>query len=277
MPTPQTAKGASAPSAEPAYLVFDVETVPDGELIRRVRYPDERISVRAAVERLRGEMLERSKGRSDFVPVTYVYPIAVCVLKVGSDFTIQSMSRLDAPKYRPSKIVADFWRGLSHYHSTLVSFNGRNFDVPVLELAAFRFGVSARGHFDDRFGRRYRYGTAHLDLCDWLGNHGAIPLTGGLDLLSKLLGKPGKMAASGGDVYQMFLDGQIERINDYCAFDVLDTYFVFLRTRVMTGEISLEREQLLVERAHAWVVDQASVHKQLQPYLENFGRWKSWI
>lgn len=276
-PGPARVSSNIDPSAEPAFIVFDVETVPDGELIRRVRFPNEKVSIRDAVERVRMEILDRNKGRSDFLPVTYCYPVAVCVLKVAADFSIQSITCLDAPKYRPRNIVADFWRGLSHYHSTLVSFNGRNFDVPVLELAAFRFGVSARGHFDDRFGRRYRYGTAHLDLCDWLGNHGAVPMTGGLDLLSKVLGKPGKMTVTGRDVYDMFLANKLTEINDYCMFDVLDTYFVFLRTRVMTGEISLQSEQRLVESAHAWLIDQAKSQKHLQQYLENFGRWKPWV
>ncbi|MGW8257320.1 MAG: hypothetical protein ACWGMZ_07550, partial [Thermoguttaceae bacterium] len=32
---------------------------------------------------------------------------------------------------------------------TLVSFNGRGFDLPLLELAAFRFGISVPGWFQD--------------------------------------------------------------------------------------------------------------------------------
>ena len=65
-------------------------------------------------------------------------------------------------------------------------------------------------------------------------------MNGGLDLLSKLLGKPGKLEIRGDQVYAMFLEGKIQEINDYCAFDTLDTYFVLLRTRVLTGELTLE-------------------------------------
>ncbi|MFO0948849.1 MAG: 3'-5' exonuclease, partial [Planctomycetota bacterium] len=165
---------------EPAYLVFDVETIPDGELIRRVKYAHEDMSTDEAVQRAREEALEKSEGHSDFLAPSFCYPIAICVARVAADFTLQSITCLDTPKFRSREMVADFWKGMAHYHATLVSFNGRGFDLPVLELAAFRFGISARGHFDDRFGRRYRFGTAHLDLNDWLSNHGACPITGGL-------------------------------------------------------------------------------------------------
>lgn len=263
--------------SSPAYLVFDVETVPDGELIRRVRYPGETISVEQAVERMREEVLERTEGRSDFVPYTFSYPVAVCVARISADFKLQAITCLDDAQFRPKEIVSDFWRGLAHYNATLVSFNGRGFDIPVLELAAFRFGVTASGHFSDRFGRRYRYGTAHLDLHDWLSNHGAVHITGGLNLLSKLLGKPGKITVTGSDVWNLFKENKIQEINDYCMYDVLDTYFVFLRTRVMTGELDLQTEQQRVSEAHQWLQKHVAKMPHLQPYLDNWGDWSPWI
>lgn len=264
-------------AAEPAYLVFDIETVPDGELLRRVRYANEPIGPEEAVRRARAEALERSDGRSDFVPASFSYPVAVCVARVAADFSLQQITCLDAPRFRPRDITADFWKGLARHKAALVSFNGRGFDLPVLELAAFRFGVSAEGYFRERFGRRYRYGGAHLDLHDWLSNHGAFPLVGGLDLLSKILGKPGKMTVRGRDVYELHKAGKVREVNDYCMYDVLDTYFVFLRTRVLTGEIDLEEEQRLVTKARDWIEAQAAAHAHLARYLENWGEWRLWI
>ena len=50
---------------------------------------------------------------------------------------------LDEPQFRPHVITEHFWRGWESYQRpTLVSFNGRTFDIPLLELAAFRYGVS---------------------------------------------------------------------------------------------------------------------------------------
>src|SRR5207247_4887896 len=119
----------------------------------------------------------------------------------------------------------------------LVTFNGRGFDMPMMELAAFRYGCSAQAYFSSR----YRFGPNHLDICDWLSNFGATRMTGGLDLLSKILGKPGNMEGDCDRVYQMHREGKLQEINDYCMCDTLDNYFVFLRTRVLTGDLTLER------------------------------------
>jgi hypothetical protein len=245
--------------------------------LRRVRYAEEGLTTTEAVERARAEALEKSDGKSDFVAASFCYPVAVCVARVAADFSLQAITCLDAPRFRPAHIVADFWRGLARYQATLVSFNGRGFDLPVLELAAFRFGITARGHFDDRFGRRYRYGTSHLDLNDWLSNHGACPISGGLNLLSKLLGKPGKMSVTGHDVWGLHCAGHVDAINNYCMFDVLDTFFVFLRTRVMTGELDLATEQDRVAKANQWIISQLDVHPHLRQYLDNWGDWAPWV
>src|SRR5262249_22273232 len=162
-------------------------------------------------------------------------PVAVCILRAGSDFGLQGLTCLDAPHFRTRRIVEQFWSGLAAYKEKykerikLVTFNGRGFDLPLLELAAFRYGCAARDYLH---GSRNRLGGGHIDLMDWLTNYGAVRLSGGLDLLSKLLGMPGKMTGSGEQVYRMHVEGRMQEINDYCMFDTLDTYFVFLRTRV---------------------------------------------
>lgn len=262
---------------DPAFLIVDVETAPDGELLRRVRYSRDNITAAQAAERARADALERSGGRSDFIAPSFCHPVAIAVARVAADYTLQAITCLDAPKFRPREMTADFWKGLAHYHSTLVTFNGRGFDLPVLELAAFRFGISVRGYFNERHGRRARYGRQHLDLHDWLSNHGACPVAGGLDLLSKLLGKPGKMNVSGRDVQDLYREGKVQEINDYCMFDVLDTYFVFLRTRVLTGELDLGTEQDRVNRAREWIESQLPKFPHLSQYLANWGDWTLWI
>lgn len=263
----------------PAYLVFDTESIVDGRLLARVKYAGEDLSEAAAVNRAQEEARANSPTGSDFLPVTYHVPVAVCVLRVGADFTLQQMTCLDAPHYRPRTIVESFWSGLAHYRSRtrpsvrLVTFNGRGFDLPLLELGAFRYGVNLRDHFQ---GSRKRFEGLHLDLMDWLTNYGAYRLVGGLNLLSKLLGKPGKMDVHGAMVHDLYQQGKAQEINDYCMFDTLDTYFVFLRTRVLTGEIDLPREAELVVQARAWLQARTPETPALQQYLDNWGDWHPW-
>ena len=154
---------------------------------------------------------------------------------------------LDEPQFRPHVITEHFWRGWEKYRRpTLVSFNGRTFDLPLLELAAFRYGLQRAAAGSTRSARatssRATATTldAHLDLHDVLTNFGATRFTGGLNLAANLLGKPGKMDVQGYMVQDLFDAGQLAEINDYCRCDVLDTYFVFLRTRVLLGQLSLD-------------------------------------
>ena len=144
--------------------------------------------------------------------------------------------------------------------------------MPLLELSAFRYGCCGLDYFQ-RSRNRF---NGHVDLLDWLSNYGAYRLTGGLNLLSKILGKPGKMGITGDQVYAMHCAGQAQQINDYCLCDVIDTYFVFLRTRVLTGDISLEEEQELVHSAKSWLGARAAELPALRGYLDNWGGWQPW-
>jgi hypothetical protein len=259
-------------SQETRYIVFDTESVVDAELLARVHFAGEGLASEAAVERYRTE-----KGDPDaFVPVSYHVPVAVAVARVGADFRLQKVDALDAPRFRSRQIVEGFWKGVQHYQdSYLVDFNGRGFDIPLLTLAAFRYGVSCPRYFadHDRYGFRYRFTDKHIDLLEWLTEYGAFRLAGGLDLLAKLLGKPGKMETSGSKVAELYAAGRVAEINDYCVHDVLDTYFVFLRTRVLTGELSLAAEQRLVEEMRRWLQARSGETSALVSYLANFGEW----
>ncbi len=132
--------------------------------------------------------------------------------------------------------VPTFWAMVSHYRPTLVTFNGRGFDLPVLELAA----LSERISVGDWFASRDRFRGRHLDLMDYLSNYGGWRMSGGLNMLAKRLGLPGKTGVDGSQVYDMWLAGKQAEIEEYCLRDVLDMYFVFLRVMVVSGRLADE-------------------------------------
>jgi len=256
------------------YLIFDVETVGDGDLIQRVKYPDEELSPEDAILRFQSELLERT-GR-DVLPPTFTLPVSVAVAKVTADFQMTDLTVLDAPEYRPEEITRRFWWGWSHYQRPkFVTFNGRGYDLPVLELAAFRYGISLPAWFNvesrsyEQSRNRYNI-DSHIDLCDLFSNFGAVRMHGGLNLMAGLIDKPGKSGVDGSQVQQMYFDGQLEEINDYCRCDVLDTYFVFLRSRVLIGRLTLEEEQELVDTTRARLEEEAEEHPSYRHYLTHW-------
>lgn len=265
----------TAPAVQ--YLVFDTESVADRELVARLRYPNESIEPLEAVRRYRAELME--KYDNDFIPYTFQVPISVAVAKVTADFHLIDLVVLDEPEYRPHVLTEHFWRGWEKYRRpALVSFNGRMFDIPLLELAAFRYGLNLSSWFNlggKSFEQpRSRYNVhSHIDLCELLNNFGCTRFVGGLNLAANLLGKPGKMDVHGQMVQDMYDAGRLAEINDYCRCDVLDTYFVFLRTRVLVGQLSLDTEQSLIAETRRWLEQKAPEVRAFRHYLEHWGDW----
>lgn len=258
------------------YLIFDVEAVGNGHLIQRVRYPEEELTPEEAIERYRADLLEQT-GR-DVLPATFVDPISVAVAKVDKEFRLTGLTVLDPPHYRPEQIIRRFWQGWEHYERpTLVTFNGRGYDMPVLEFGAFRHGISLPAWFNvesrsfEQSRNRYNI-DRHIDLQDFFSNFSAVRVNGGLNLISNLIYKPGKSGIDGSQVQGLYFEGQAEKINDYCRCDVLDTYFVFLRTRVLIGRISLKDEQALTEDVRQMLQEQAEDIPAYAHYLEFWDR-----
>jgi len=263
-------------SAETAYIVYDTESVVDGALLSRVIYPGEDLTPEEAMTREREAALKASGGARDFIPVGFHVPVAISAARVSGDYRLLDLVALDSPNFDPCRMVSLFWKGVDRYrNSILVDFNGRGFDIPLLTLSAFRFGIACPRYFGDpdRFGFRYRYTDRHIDLLEWMTEYGAYRLKGGLNLLAKILGKPGKMTTRGDQVDEMYRSGALQEISDYCSQDVLDTYFVFLRTRVLAGQLTLEGEQELVAGTRKWLEERSRSQPALQSYLDSFGSW----
>ncbi|MDR3181886.1 MAG: 3'-5' exonuclease [Planctomycetaceae bacterium] len=262
------------------YFVFDIESVADPALVSKVHF-ESKVPPEEAVAQYRTELLSESSGKSDFIPYTFQIPVSVVIAKVSADLSLQGLAVLDEPEFRPHEICRKFWAGWKCYGKPmLVSFNGRGFDIPLLELAAFRYGIS----LDEWFAMnvktyqqpRNRYNIdMHFDLYDVLTNYGASRFTGGLNLAASLIGKPGKLDTKGDMVQDKYNAGKLNEINDYCRCDVLDTYFIFLRTKVLIGELKLDEEQQLVKQAKHWLEEQSEAVPVYRKYLDNWGDWRN--
>jgi 3'-5' exonuclease len=56
---------------------------------------------------------------------------------------------------------------------------------------------------------------------------------------------------------------------------VLDTYFVFLRSRVLFGEITLDHEQGLIAEIKTWLTKRAPQSQAFATYLARWGDWSN--
>lgn len=230
-------------------LVFDIETIPDVDLGRRLYnlddLPDEEVGKAMGFHRLQ-------ETGSDFLPLHQHRVVAISVVWRHRDgLKVMSLGDPDSPE---RDLVAAFFDAIERHTPDLVSWNGSGFDLPVLHYRALFHGVQATRYWEQgdnensfRFNNYLsRFHWRHTDLMDvlsaWQGRSRAS-----LADIATLLGFPGKLGFSGDQVWGTWLQGGIEAIRDYCETDVMNTYLVWLRFQFMRGH--LDREQLAVELA----------------------------
>ncbi|HEV2702553.1 MAG TPA: 3'-5' exonuclease [Steroidobacteraceae bacterium] len=234
-------------------LVFDIETVPDTALGRRLHglqaLPD--ADVAKAMFTLR-----RQDTDSEFLPHPQQQIVAIsCVLRSREGLKVWSLGDPDSPE---EELIGRFFDGLERYTPDLVSWNGGGFDLPVLQYRALRAGIRAErywetGESDTAF--RYnnylsRFHWRHMDLMDILSGfqgRARAPLAE----VAALLALPGKLGFSGAQVWDAWQAGDIVRIRRYCETDVLNTYLIYLRFELMRGRFTAQLYDEEVARVKA--------------------------
>lgn len=252
------------------YLIYDIETIVDKRTLNRVVYPGLGLSDDEAFARELAALEAEQPGRT-FINPSFHQPVSIVAMAVNANFEIQKIAVLADTERTVEARVRKFWSIVEESHPILVDFNGKGFDLRVLELWAYRLGIALPERYLDKFGPRYRFSfDAHLDLSEFLTNHGAIRLKGGLNLFAKLLGCPGKLDVKGDHVQALYDANDHQVIDDYCMRDVVDSYFVFLRVQVMRGLLSLDAERERVLSAKAFIEKFSKETGYLASYLAHF-------
>ena len=217
------------------FAVFDIETRIDKALVKDVLHRHDDITSEQAFERTREQL--RSSSGTDFFPLAFHVPVSIVVGAVDDERVLRAVDVLGGGTYSEGGIVYEFWDRLERSRVTLVSFNGRGFDLPVMELAALRHGCRIPAYFDGGYRQRHT-DEAHYDLYDFLTNAGMYSVRGGFHLLARLVGLPGKGDIDGGSVQALWEAGRLADIHTYCRRDVIQTYFLFLHLERMRGRIT---------------------------------------
>jgi len=215
-------------------VTLDLETVPDEGLVAAVDGRPGR-PYAEQLQRLLADRRARTGGRSDFLPLPYHRPVAACLLEAVEDGGLITVTDLEAWTDRRDPEPAFLERAWARLEgATVVTFHGRGFDLPVLELRSLKLGVPAPAWFR---GARRPGSAEHLDVKELLaapGTSGAAPL----DLYAKLVGLPGKEDVAGEDVGALYAAGDLDRIAAYCMTDVVQTFLLLLRHRLLDGTLT---------------------------------------
>ncbi|MGI6369995.1 MAG: hypothetical protein GX372_00315 [Ignavibacteria bacterium] len=234
--------------AEETYFVFDIETAPTDW---------DALSDSQKEYWLRGtntdeEIQERMFLRS-LTPLTARIVCIACMVmqKVGQDWSMLKQGVLstnpnleDLQEYdkilvndvkmklcSEKQVIEDFWKLLIYYKNpTLVSFNGRNFDVPFVMLRSAYYKI--RPKYNLMAGTKFNYPN-HIDLIDELTffsptQYGATKRFN-FDFYAHSFGitSPKAQGIDGSLVPEFFAQGKIEEISEYCMRDVVATWELF--------------------------------------------------
>ncbi|HEY3787110.1 MAG TPA: 3'-5' exonuclease [Steroidobacteraceae bacterium] len=231
-------------------LVFDIETVPDVALGRRL-HGLEGLEDEQVAKAMFG--LRRQATGGDFLAHEQQRIIAIsCLLRSREGLRLWS---LGDPGASEAELIERFFDGIDRFAPDLVSWNGGGFDLPVLHYRGLLAGVQAARYWetgDADAAFRYnnylgRYHRRHTDLMDVLSGYQSRARAS-LSNIASLLGLPGKMGFSGAQVWEACLAGDLEGIRRYCETDVLNTYLIYLRFELMRAQITRERYSEEVEQ-----------------------------
>ncbi len=123
-----------------------------------------------------------------------------------------------------AQMLLDFWDGAREY-DTFVTFNGRSFDVPFLNLRSVVHTIRpSRDLMEGRYLSQQRT-TRHIDLQDQLTFYGAMQRRPSLHLFCRAFGieSPKSDGVSGDDVAELFREKKFRDIARYNAGDVIAT------------------------------------------------------
>jgi 3'-5' exonuclease len=221
-------------------LVFDIETVPDTDLGRRLfglhDLSDAQVAQIMFTHR-------RQETGSEFLSHEQHRIIAISVvMRTRESLKVWSLGDESSSE---KVLIERFYDGLDKFTPDLVSWNGAGFDLPVLHYRSLLHGVPAArywetGNEDSSF--RYnnylsRFHWRHMDLMDILSGFQGRGRAS-LDDVATLLSFPGKIGMHGADVWDAYQRGELAQIRAYCETDVLNTYLIYLRFDLVRGHIN---------------------------------------
>ena len=247
------------------YRVFDIETVVD----HRFWSPGQRQYVEVPATGLGGVLLQAANRdgqiiqetewmeKEPFPPPQAHRVVAIsCVELSADDNEWYKLTKATTGCVWNSKDVveADLLEKnlLEHFgmvqeadEAILVTWNGRTFDLPVINMRSFLHCVPCPWYYKER-DTRYRYSeSGHCDLMDVFSDYGAARSMK-LGDVAKLMGLPGKVGpvtgANVGEIWAKKTDlvTDMQAVARYCLGDSLQTALLFAKSRVHKGMIDVD-------------------------------------
>lgn len=245
-------------------LVFDIETLTDLKSGAHLYGLDlEQDDLEQALSKLR-----RQESGSDFQRLALHEIVCISGLWIDEQGEMRLFS-FHQEQHSEAEILTRFLSIFDKRQPNLVSWNGSQFDLPVILGRAMYHGLSAASLFDQGeidHQKRYnnyqnRYHHRHIDVMDVMAMFNGRNFQK-LDDISHLMGYPGKFNPLGYRIPELVKMQQWSALASYCESDVLNTWLLYLRWALLKGQLSRED--------HQWWVRSTIKYLQQQPQQQSF-------
>jgi len=224
------------------FFVFDLETVPDIELLRAAvdgASDDDDLLLEQATEQI-------SRNKSGFMPPMFHKIVSWVGLWIENNG--EPRNKVSWSGDNEKEGIQKLFEALSAFKDFgLIHHNGKGFDLPVITYRAMKYGLQVTTRLNT-YDIKYRFSKVNVDLMDEFSNFGAS-VAPKLKHLGLLINIPFKQTAEGNAVFEMYKKGEIEQIEHYCYEDVMATYLVWLHLKFTTSELQQDTFINLRDRA----------------------------
>lgn len=234
-------------------LVFDIETVPDVKTGKRL-YPNLQSLSDDDAQAAMIAMREAEAGNA-FMRQPLHKIVCLSFLWVDGENGRYYLRSLSLDQHSEKEILATFLRAFDKNPlPTLVSYNGAGFDLQVILYRMLHHGLSAPRLFgaQNKYGYTYRYSDMHIDLIDKLALYNNYNRQK-LDTVAALCGFAGKGDMDGSMVVPIVQQGRWDELRHYCESDVINTWFIFLRYRLLVGQFTDDQYRAAVADIQAYL------------------------
>lgn len=249
-------------------LVFDIETVPDVDGLRRLLDLPEDVADDDEVVEAALEVRREQRGeRVDTLPAHQQRVVALsCVVRDDAGLRVRSIGEPGDPE---QKLVHGFFRMVEHYSPQLVSWDGAARDLAVLHYRAMVLGIPAARYWApgeaDAAARHDNYpglgAGRHADLSALL-SRGDGALAAPLAELARQCGFPGGAGLDAAMVWPAFRSGQLGVIRAGCEVGVVNAWLLWTRFQLVRGALTREQHDAEIALARRTLAGMPGEHWQ---------------
>lgn len=222
-------------------LILDIETVPLAAALEEPYPAEERTApanYKSAEAIAKWRESDRIRWEAERAKECSLNPRLGRILCVGTSDGGHSAWTEEA---EPDLLRA-FWELVLRHDGRVVTWNG-SWDLRFLVLRSLRHGIepTVSGETLSKWFKKYTT-EMHFDCKAVLLNWDVRIAGEGLNEWARFFGVPGKLdGISGADVYPLYLGGQLDEIEQYCAADVAATQAIYERIAPVFGSSLITR------------------------------------